>query len=324
MIPTLSQLQSYDPTWLRDAAQRWSNAAQMWTDTGAAAVHSLRNTSWQGHAADEAMTAHQATAAAATTHADTLTQAAQAARRGYDELTQMRDSLRRQVNDAQQAGYQVTEPLAVMPGQNMTPMQAAVNLPDMVQRTTQLQEAAVNLGAHDATVAASVTTAPMDFTSTHVSAVDFKTSPADEQPPIAPLDQPDIPVGVQRYLTSAGALGGPSTGAPLVTQFPGMTKAPPFGAPVMGKPPPNDGYFEPGPQPGFTEENPKAGATVGGIITGGVLGCETGGAWFAAVAAPVVPAEAIAPEIGCATGAAVGAIGPLLYPWLDNALEGGG
>jgi hypothetical protein len=92
----------------------------------------------------------------------------------------------------------------------------------------------------------------------------------------------------------------------------------------MGKPYPNDGFFQPGPNTDYTEENPHKGAVIQGGAVGLISGCAAGAGWMAAIAAPEVPAEAFAPEVGCVLGLVSGEVGPLGVPWLDNAIEGEG
>jgi hypothetical protein len=78
--------------------------------------------------------------------------------------------------------------------------------------------------------------------------------------------------------------------------------------------------FDPAPQDpnAPAEKNPDPGAVVSGITAG----CAGGSGIAAAIAVPVPPAEIAAPEIGCVSGAVVGASGALLTPWLDNLFHG--
>lgn len=116
MTPTLSGVRAYDPAYLRQAAAHWRSLAGAWTSTWSAANHNLLGSGWHGVGAQSALDAHAADWVAANGHADSLTQAAEAAERGYEELTAMRDGLLDQVRQIQQQGYEVSDAFVVSPG----------------------------------------------------------------------------------------------------------------------------------------------------------------------------------------------------------------
>jgi hypothetical protein len=336
MAPTLSSIRNYDPRWLLDDASHSRRVANGWTDAWSGAYSSVEGIPWTGTGREAALAAHGADLSRAQSHAATLTASAATTEQTYHDLVNERDALLRQVDQATNEGYQVTESFTVMPGPKMKGAEVILRAPDMAQKTAALTEAAGQLFANDAAAGAAVAApaatfadAPMAVAHNGVQLVDKVTpipSPGDLSS-IAPPDMPDTSAPfLDGYQASIGATP-PQTGEPVApmptSRPPNVPKGVPL-PPVMTKPPPNDGVFEPGPDPGFTEENPRTGPVLGAAVMGGTLGCETGAGWAAALSAPVIPAEAIAVPVGCATGAAIGAAPPLLYPWVDNLLEGGG
>jgi hypothetical protein len=210
MIPTLSQVQSYDPVWVKDAATYGRNTADVYEDTWSQAVYNLSSSGWQGQGFDNALDAHQADRSSARGHADALRSTAATAERSYEELVSMRDQLLQQVKQAQTAGYQVSEAFTVTPPPGMSPMLAAVKAPEMIQMTAQMQEGAANLGAHDALVGGQLGRFAGAPTNGHVHATDFKTDPS-----LPPGTQPDHPKDLKGLL---GAQGIPPGMSPMHPQ----------------------------------------------------------------------------------------------------------
>jgi hypothetical protein len=336
MAPTLSSVRNYDPHWLLDDAAHSRRTANGWTDGWQTAYQNVAAIPWTGIGREAALATHRSGLTQASTHAATLTASAAGAEQAYHELINEKQAILRQVDEIQGEGYQVAESFTVLPGPRMKGAEIVLRAPDMAQKTAALTEAAGQLFAHDAAagaqVAAPVATfadAPMSVAHGGIQLVDRATPIPDpgDLGSIAPPDMPDSSTPfLDRYQASIGATP-PQTGEPVApmptSRPPNVPKGVPL-PPVMTKPPPNDGVFEPGPDPGFTEENPKTGPVLGAAVMGGTLGCETGAGWAAALSAPVIPAEGIAVPVGCATGAVIGAAPPLLYPWVDNLLEGGG
>lgn len=343
MAPTLSSVRSYDPHWLLDDAAHSRRVANGWTDGWQSAYQNVAGLPWTGVGREAALRAHGSGLTQAQTHASTLTASAASTEATYHELINEKNALLRQVDEIQGEGYQVAEDFLVTPGPKMKGAEALLRVPDMAQKTAALTEAAGQLFAHDAAAGAQVaapaaTFADVPFTTLPhtIVPVDNGTPdlPAPVQPPIQPQNlgellgagAPTNP-GLDNYLGSLSAVSAqpaPPVQPPMPTSRPpGVPRGVPI-PPMMTKPPADDGYWNPGPEPGWTEENPKTGPVLGGVVTGATLGCETGAGWAAAIAAPALPAEIIAPELGCVAGGVIGAIPPLAYPWVDNVIEGGG
>lgn len=115
-LPTLSQVQSLDTAYLREAAASWSQTAQLWeqvfTDIRGR-VSAPGGTPWQGEGAEAAQLASHQDLVLVGGAADQLHQAGAIARRGDGQLQACKEGLLEAVDEARADGFDVGEQYSV-------------------------------------------------------------------------------------------------------------------------------------------------------------------------------------------------------------------
>lgn len=115
-LPTLSQVQSLDTAYLREAAASWSQTAQLWEQvfTGIRGrVSAPGGTPWQGEGAEAAQLASHQDLVLVGGAADQLHQAGAIARRGDGQLQACKEGLLEAVDEARADGFDVGEQYSV-------------------------------------------------------------------------------------------------------------------------------------------------------------------------------------------------------------------
>lgn len=181
--PSLSEIQAWDVTHLEDAAGDWTASAQHW-EASFTSIHRTSvcpgGTVWEGVAAEAAQERAFADLVKVRRLADVLHESAAVARRGAETLTYAKRSVLDAVEDAQAAGYAVSENLSVAP----PPRTGLVGAAQAQVYAADVRERAVQLAVHDKEIAAKISaaTAPLN-------AVSFPESPAPAAPPSVSHDR---------------------------------------------------------------------------------------------------------------------------------------
>ncbi|MEZ0350836.1 ribonuclease domain-containing protein [Mycobacterium sp. pR1184] len=169
--PSLSEIQAWDVAHLESAATDWKATAEHW-ESSFSSIHRVTvspgGTVWEGVAAEAAQERAFADLVKVRGLADVLHESAQIARRGAETLDSAKRSVLDAVEEASSAGYVVGEDLSVTPPRASVAAQAQAQV-----YAADLQQRAAQLVAHDAEIAAKITTA-----SAPLSAVTFAESQA--------------------------------------------------------------------------------------------------------------------------------------------------
>ncbi|MEE6139955.1 hypothetical protein SKC41_26960 [Mycobacterium sp. 050128] len=156
-VPSLSEIQAWDVAHLEGAATDWSATAEHW-ESSFSSIHrasvSPGGTVWEGVAAEAAQERAFADLVKVRGLADVLHESAAIARRGADTLDSAKRSVLDAVEEASSAGYLVGEDLSVTPPRASVAAQAQAQL-----YAADIQQRAAQLVAHDAEIAAKITTA---------------------------------------------------------------------------------------------------------------------------------------------------------------------
>ena len=170
-VPSLSEIQAWDIAHLEGAATDWSATAEHW-ESSFSSIHrtsvSPGGTVWEGVAAEAAQQRAFADLVKVRGLADVLHESAAVARRGAETLDSAKRSVLDAVEEASSAGYVVGEDLSVTPPRASVAAQAQAQV-----YAADIQQRAAQLVAHDAEIAAKITTA-----SAPLSGVAFPESPA--------------------------------------------------------------------------------------------------------------------------------------------------
>jgi hypothetical protein len=114
MMPTLSQIQSWDVDHLAQAAQHWSAAADQWDSAFHEVWQQSHAVSWRGYAADALHDRTSTDKSLVGSKADQLRQAAAIARKGAGDIDAAQRRVVYAVEDAKKAGFRVDEDLSVI------------------------------------------------------------------------------------------------------------------------------------------------------------------------------------------------------------------
>lgn len=164
MLPTLSQIKSWDVDHLTEAAMHWSAAADRWESVFHEVWQQSRTVSWQGQAANALHDRTSTDKSLVGSKADQLRQAAAIARKGAGDIGAAHRRVVYAVEDANKAGFKVGEDLSVTDTRNISNAQqraarraqAQTFAADIRQRATTLatldNEVAANLAGTAADV----------------------------------------------------------------------------------------------------------------------------------------------------------------------------
>ena len=183
---TLSQIQAWDTEHLDIAATHWTSAANRWRD-GFTAVNSgitrPAGTAWEGPAADAAALRTDRDRVQVLGLVDRLHEASTIARTGAADLQTAKSRALTSVDNAQRAGFAVSEDLSVRdtltvvskPLRLIRDMQARVFAADIRAQSTILAATDENIASKLRTITASLT------------GFEFRESPIPQEPPQIPF-----------------------------------------------------------------------------------------------------------------------------------------
>lgn len=120
MLPTLSQIESWDVDHLAEAAAHWSAAADRWEGAFHEVWQQSRAVKWQGEAADALHERTSADKSLVGSKADRLRQAAAIARKGAGDIGAAQRRVVYAIEDASNAGFRVGEDLSVTDKRTIT------------------------------------------------------------------------------------------------------------------------------------------------------------------------------------------------------------
>jgi hypothetical protein len=118
MLPTLSQIKSWDVDHLAEAALHWSAAADRWEGTFHEVWQQSRAVKWEGQTADALQERTSTDKSLVGSKADRLRQVAAIARKGAGEIEAAQRRVVYAVEDANNAGFRVDEDLSVTDKRN--------------------------------------------------------------------------------------------------------------------------------------------------------------------------------------------------------------
>lgn len=114
MVPTLSQLRSWDTDHLINAATYWTNTANRWEDAFTTVRNQANTMGWEGQGGDALRARTGDDLAAVSAKADLLRNAAKVARTGASNISAAQRRALYAVEDAENEGFQVSEDLSVI------------------------------------------------------------------------------------------------------------------------------------------------------------------------------------------------------------------
>ena len=156
-VPSLSEIQAWDVAHLENAATGWKATAEHW-ESSFTSIHratvSPGGTVWEGVAAEAAQESAFADLVRVRGLSDVLHESSEIARRGAETLDSAKRSVLDAVNEADSAGYMVSEDLSVTPPRGGVAAAAQAQL-----YAAAIQDRAAQLVAHDAAIAAKITAA---------------------------------------------------------------------------------------------------------------------------------------------------------------------
>jgi oligoendopeptidase F len=139
MLPSLSQIKSWDVDHLTEAATHWSAAADRWESVFHEAWQQSRAVNWKGQAANALQDRTSTDKSLVGSKADQLRQAAAIARKGAGDIDAAHRRVVYAVEDASNAGFKVGEDLSV------TDMRTSTNAQQRAARRAQAQAFAADI-----------------------------------------------------------------------------------------------------------------------------------------------------------------------------------
>jgi hypothetical protein len=118
MLPTLSQIKSWDVNHLAEAALHWSTAADSWESVFHQVWEQSYAVSWEGQAANAFQHRTSTDKSLVGSKADQLRQAAAIARKGAGDIDAAQRRVSYAVEDASNAGFRVGDDLSVTDRRN--------------------------------------------------------------------------------------------------------------------------------------------------------------------------------------------------------------
>jgi hypothetical protein len=157
MLPTLSQIKSWDVDHLAEAALHWSAAADKWESTFHEVWEQSNAVKWQGQAADALHHRTNTDKSLVGSKAERLRQAAAIARKGAGDINAAQRRVVYAVEDANNAGFRVDEDLSVTDKRNIrNAQQRAVRQAQAQTFAADIRSRAAALTALDKEVAANL------------------------------------------------------------------------------------------------------------------------------------------------------------------------
>jgi hypothetical protein len=163
MLPTLSQIKSWDVNHLAQAATQWSAAADSWENTFHEVWQQSQTVNWEGRGADALQVRTSTDKSLVGSKADRLRQAAAIARKGAADIDAAQRRVVYAVEDASNAGFRVGEDLSVTDRRNIRSAQErAARYAQAQNFATDIHQQAAALVALDKEVAANLATTAGD------------------------------------------------------------------------------------------------------------------------------------------------------------------
>ncbi len=166
--PSLTQIEELDTTHLTDLADRFAHEASLIEDSFIMAHKQLLAARWEGQAGDAALRHTDTARVTAQTHAESLRNASEVARRGGADLRAAQQKLLSMVTDARRDGFAVTDDLTVsayIPGR---PTADAMMLqPHANELAADIRAQATALLAIDRDIATALDAATAEFHGNH-------------------------------------------------------------------------------------------------------------------------------------------------------------
>lgn len=195
MLPTLSQIQTWDTAHLETATQRWTSTATVWENAVQTMYRSAQTpggTSWQGKAADSAVARALSDRSKVLRVVDTLIHAANVARMGSSEIAGARQRAMNAVARAHAAGFTVADDLTVSDTRETYQSRAEYTARMSQARSLAhgIWTSAAGLSATDKSVAGRLS--PM---SAGLHGLTFRQGPLPQLPPfpLDPVPPPKVP-----------------------------------------------------------------------------------------------------------------------------------
>jgi hypothetical protein len=157
MLPTLSQIKSWDVNHLAEAAQYWSAAADRWESVFHEVWQQSYDVKWEGQSAGALRDRTSADKSLVGSKANQLRQAAAIARKGAGDIDAAQRSVAYAIEDAGNAGFKVGEDLSVTDMRNSrNAQQRAIRQVQAQTFAADIQRRAAALVALDKEVAANL------------------------------------------------------------------------------------------------------------------------------------------------------------------------
>lgn len=209
-VPTLDQVESYDPQHLVSASAHWDETAQRWEDTLSEFNASARGLDFLGRTAESVRASAARQHQGAITDADKLRQAAAIASNAADELRTARQRVLNLVEHAEQAGYSVSSTYQVTDDSGSHSVDSLARAVAGQQMSAAMIAAAGQLWAHDAQTAGRMAKA-VDYRTDGGNVIDMHVGDAPDPGKhyCGPLEiAEDTAIGTGGAAGAAG-LGGP-------------------------------------------------------------------------------------------------------------------
>jgi hypothetical protein len=215
-VPSLSTIETWDTQHLMSAARSWTATATLWEDSFTAVYQGALQpggTVWEGHAAEDAQERAFVDLVTVRRLSDSLTEAAEIARRGADRLDYLKRDALDAIQQARATGFTVGEDLSVSDNSLLTAG------PALAARQSQAQLFAADIYTRAAalSLADNEIAAKIAATIEPLAGVGFEEIPAQgpiqlvsrnfkEGPPIPDPVQPSDPVGTGTSPSAAAIL----------------------------------------------------------------------------------------------------------------------
>lgn len=164
MPPTLSQLQVWDTDHLTNAATYWAQTADRWEDIFIQVRNQSQTMGWEGQGGDALRGRTNGDLTVVSAKADQLRNAAKIARSGASDVSAAQRRVLYGVEDAQNAGFTVTEDLSVIDTHtSSSPAERAARQVQAEAFAADIRQRAAQLEGTEATVSGQLTAATTDL-----------------------------------------------------------------------------------------------------------------------------------------------------------------
>lgn len=164
MPPTLSQLQVWDTDHLTNAATYWAQTADRWEDIFIQVRNQSQTMGWEGQGGDALRGRTNGDLTVVSAKADQLRNAAKIARSGASDVSAAQRRVLYGVEDAQNAGFTVTEDLSVIDTHtSSSPAERAARQVQAEAFAADIRQRAAQLEGTEATVSGQLSAATTDL-----------------------------------------------------------------------------------------------------------------------------------------------------------------